>query len=35
MMSEIGGEVAIVRPRQSYEDLIALDRMPDWLSPGA
>ena len=28
-----GSEAAIVRPRQSYEDLIALDRMPDWLSP--
>jgi diaminopimelate decarboxylase len=28
-----GSVAAIVRPRQSYEDLIALDRMPDWLSP--
>ena len=26
-----GGEFAIVRPRQSYEALIGLDRMPGWL----
>jgi diaminopimelate decarboxylase len=24
-------EFAVVRPRQSYEDLIGLDRLPDWL----
>jgi diaminopimelate decarboxylase len=23
---------AVVRPRPSYEDLIGLDRVPDWLS---
>lgn len=27
-----GGEFAVVRPRQTYEDLIGLDRMPAWLS---
>lgn len=27
-----GGEWAIVRPRPSYEELIGLDRLPDWLS---
>ncbi len=27
-----GGEFAIVRPRPTYEDLIGLDRLPDWLS---
>ena len=27
-----GTEFAIVRPRQTYEDLIGLDRMPAWLS---
>ncbi|WP_336485540.1 diaminopimelate decarboxylase [Methylobacterium nigriterrae] len=26
-----GAEAAIVRPRQSYEELIGLDRMPGWL----
>ena len=26
-----GGEAAVVRPRQSYEELIGLDRFPDWL----
>ncbi|GLS42296.1 diaminopimelate decarboxylase [Methylobacterium brachythecii] len=26
-----GAEVAVVRPRPSYEELIGLDRMPDWL----
>ena len=26
-----GAEFAIVRPRQSYEDLIAQDRLPGWL----
>ncbi|WP_138380939.1 diaminopimelate decarboxylase [Luteithermobacter gelatinilyticus] len=25
-------EFAVVRPRQSYEDLIGLDRLPDWLA---
>ena len=28
-----GADAAIVRPRQTYEDLIALDRVPEWLSP--
>ncbi|MGO4706093.1 diaminopimelate decarboxylase [Microvirga sp. 2MCAF38] len=27
-----GHEHAVVRPRQTYEDLIGLDRMPDWLA---
>ncbi len=27
-----GGEFAIVRPRPTYDDLIGLDRLPDWLS---
>ena len=27
-----GGEFAIVRPRQSYDALIGLDRLPDWLA---
>ena len=27
-----GAEFAIVRPRQTYEDLIGVDRMPAWLS---
>ena len=27
-----GSEFAVVRPRQSYEDLIGLDRMPAWLA---
>ena len=27
-----GDRFAVVRPRQSYEDLIGLDRMPDWLA---
>ncbi len=26
-----GDRSAVVRPRPSYEDLIRLDRMPDWL----
>jgi diaminopimelate decarboxylase len=26
-----GGEFAIVRPRQSYDELIGLDRLPGWL----
>ncbi len=30
-----GTRWAVVRPRQSYEDLIGLDRVPDWLRPGA
>ena len=28
-----GEEFAIVRPRQTYDDLIALDRLPPWLAP--
>ncbi|MGE0852840.1 MAG: diaminopimelate decarboxylase [Hyphomicrobiaceae bacterium] len=27
-----GAEYAIVRPRQTYEELLALDRLPDWLA---
>ena len=27
-----GGEFAVVRPRQSYDDLIGLDRLPNWLA---
>jgi len=27
-----GSEFAIVRPRQSYDELIGLDRLPDWLA---
>ena len=27
-----GDEVAVVRPRQTYEELIGLDRLPDWLN---
>ena len=27
-----GDNYAIVRPRQTYDDLIALDRLPDWLA---
>jgi diaminopimelate decarboxylase len=27
-----GGAWAIVRPRQAYDDLIGLDRLPAWLS---
>ena len=27
-----GGEFAIVRPRQSYDALIGLDRLPDWIA---
>ena len=30
-----GADAAIVRPRQTYEDLIGLDRVPDWLTPQA
>jgi len=26
-----GDEFAIIRPRQTYEDLIGLDHLPDWL----
>jgi diaminopimelate decarboxylase len=26
-----GSRMAIVRPRPSYDDLIGLDRIPDWL----
>lgn len=28
-----GDQYAVVRPRPSYQDLIDLDRMPDWLMP--
>jgi diaminopimelate decarboxylase len=27
-----GGEFAVVRPRPTYDDLIGLDRLPDWLT---
>ena len=27
-----GGQYALVRPRPTYDDLIGLDRLPDWLS---
>ena len=27
-----GSEFAVVRPRQTYEELIGLDRMPAWLA---
>jgi diaminopimelate decarboxylase len=27
-----GGDFAVVRPRQTYEQLIGMDRLPDWLS---
>ena len=27
-----GGKWAVVRPRQTYDELIALDRVPDWLA---
>jgi diaminopimelate decarboxylase len=27
-----GGEFAVVRPRQTYDELLGLDRLPDWLS---
>jgi diaminopimelate decarboxylase len=30
-----GADHAVVRPRQTYEELIGLDRVPDWLSPPA
>jgi diaminopimelate decarboxylase len=26
-----GDEFAVVRPRQTYADLIGLDRVPEWL----
>ncbi|MEZ5850480.1 MAG: diaminopimelate decarboxylase [Hyphomicrobiaceae bacterium] len=26
-----GGEFAVIRPRQTYEDLVGLDRLPSWL----
>ena len=29
-----GGRFAVVRPRGSYDDLIGLDRVPDWLGGG-
>ena len=30
-----GGDYAVVRPRPSYDDLIGLDRLPPWLTPGS
>jgi len=27
-----GERFAVIRPRLSYEELIGLDRMPDWLA---
>jgi len=30
-----GDRYAVVRPRQTYEELLGLDRMPDWLKPEA
>jgi diaminopimelate decarboxylase len=27
-----GGDFAVVRPRPTYDDLIGLDRLPDWLT---
>jgi diaminopimelate decarboxylase len=30
-----GGRFAVIRPRESIEQLIALDRVPDWIKPGA
>ena len=27
-----GGDYAVVRPRPSFDDLIGLDRMPEWLA---
>ena len=27
-----GDDYAVVRPRQTYEELIGLDRVPDWLA---
>jgi diaminopimelate decarboxylase len=29
-----GARYAVVRPRPTYDDLIAFDRLPDWLSKG-
>ncbi len=29
-----GARYAVVRPRTTYDDLIRLDRLPDWLSKG-
>jgi diaminopimelate decarboxylase len=29
-----GSDFAIVRPRPSYDDLIGLDRIPEWLAGG-
>jgi len=26
-----GGRYAVIRPRQTLEELLALDRIPDWL----
>ena len=28
-----GEEFAVVRPRQTYAELIGLDRLPEWLQP--
>ena len=30
-----GAEYAVVRPRPSYDDLIALDRLPPWIKPAS
>ncbi|MGI9406132.1 MAG: diaminopimelate decarboxylase [Hyphomicrobiaceae bacterium] len=30
-----GGDYSVVRPRQTYDELIGLDRLPPWLSGGA
>jgi diaminopimelate decarboxylase len=27
-----GGAFSVVRPRQSYDDLIGMDRLPGWLA---
>ena len=27
-----GDDFAVVRPRQTYDELIGLDRLPDWLA---
>jgi hypothetical protein len=27
-----GADFAVVRPRQSYDELIGLDRLPEWLA---
>ena len=30
-----GAEYAVVRPRPSYDELIGLDRLPDWITPSS